>query len=121
MSDHPLSSGSARDEAAASSASSASSLGCLVRLAWLMGGPAALLLTAALIADARRPRTLAIDLALLGVAATMIALRFLDVRFLSGQRASGEPATASDARRYAWVTTVVVALLWGGANWLRGG
>ncbi len=94
--------------------------GCLVRLAWLLFGPAALFLGAAMIADGRGPHHFGTDLALFGVAAAMVALRYLDIARLEGQRANGGRATMDDFRRYAGLVAVVALMLWGGATWLRG-
>lgn len=94
--------------------------GCFVRLAWLLIGPAALFLSAAMIADGRGPHHYGLDLVLFGVAAAMVALRYVDVTRLDGQRANGERATMADLRRYAGLIAVVTLVLWGGATWLRG-
>ncbi len=93
--------------------------GCLVRLTWLLLGPAALFFCAALVADGRGPHRLTTDLAFFGVAAAMVALRYLDVTHLDGQRANGEQATPDDFRRYALLVTVTSALVWGAATWIR--
>ncbi|GEM_PF-5189742 len=96
-----------------------SPVGCLVRLAWLLLGPAALFFTAARVADGRGPHRLDADLAFFAVAAAMVALRYLDVTRLDGQRANGQRATRQDFRRYALLVTVVAVLVWGAATWIR--
>jgi len=94
--------------------------GCLVRPAWLLLGPAALFFGAAMSADGRGPHHFGTDLALFGVAMAMVALRYLDITRLDGQRANGERATMADFRRYAGLVAVVALILWGAATWLRG-
>jgi hypothetical protein len=45
----------------------------------------------------------------------MILVRFIDIRFLSGQTIDGEPATMQNWKRYAITLSVVAAVLWVGA------
>lgn len=73
--------------------------GCLVRLFWMVGGIIALLFLS--LSIVRSGGLSAYDPAFAAVAAAMILVRFLDVRFLNGETADGHPATLRDWRRYA--------------------
>jgi hypothetical protein len=43
----------------------------------------------------------------------MILVRFIDIRFLNGQTADGEPATMQNWARYSIILSVIAAVLWG--------
>jgi hypothetical protein len=46
----------------------------------------------------------------------MIIVRFLDIKFLDGQTATGEPATLAHWRRYAVLLIVISAIIWSAAH-----
>jgi hypothetical protein len=46
----------------------------------------------------------------------MIIVRFLDIKFLDGQTAAGEPASIKHWRRYAIVLVVISAAIWAAAH-----
>lgn len=73
--------------------------GCLVRLFWMVGGLIALFFLS--LSIVRTAGFSAYDAAFAAVAAAMILVRFLDVRFLKGETADGHPATLRVWRRYA--------------------
>ncbi|MBN2196639.1 MAG: hypothetical protein JW751_27755 [Polyangiaceae bacterium] len=100
-------------------AEAGSPAGCLIRLAWLLGGPIALAFGAVLLGDARQESPLAGHLLIGGTAGLMIGLRYLDVHHLGGQTANGEPATPQHFRRYAITIAVIAGLIWGAAMWWR--
>jgi hypothetical protein len=57
-------------------------------------------------------------------AATLVAARYLDIRFLDGQTATSEKASMTDWARYAVLLPVCSTVLWAiahGANHLLGG
>lgn len=97
----------------------ASPAGCVVRLAWLLGGPAGLIFSAAMLADPRRDHVALAVAGLWGTVAAMLALRHVDIAYLGGLRANAEPATRADFGRYAVGVVLVGLLLSAGAFWWR--
>jgi len=93
--------------------------GCLVRIAWMLVGPALLVFGAALIASPRGESALVGTALLLGSALALVGLRYVDLTHLGGLRASGEAAAPADLRRYAGAVALVTALLWGLATLWR--
>ena len=97
----------------------ASSSGCLVRLLWLLAGPLALILGTGLLVDTSRPSTLVGNSFVWGAALSMVAIRYLDLRYFEGLGADSKPSTMSDFRRYTvWVLALAVVIS-GVAFWLR--
>ena len=86
--------------------------GALLRLGWMLGGNA-LLLILALVISMERPWTITVrdGLFWLAVAATIV-MRYADVTHYGGQTATGEPATRAHLRRFAVVMPVICAVLW---------
>jgi hypothetical protein len=98
----------------------ASLSGCLIRILWMLVGPAALVFGAALIGVPRGESELAGHLLLFGSALGLIGLRHVDLTYLGGLRASGEPATPGDLRRYVGAIAVVTFMLWIVARFWQG-
>jgi hypothetical protein len=102
-----------------------SPLGCLLRLVWLLGGNAALLLSAIWIAlRSESVRLSEADAVFaVGLIASILA-RYLDIRYCNGTRETGEPATMADWRRYTVLLVVVGFAALGvahGIAWYRAG
>ena len=93
-------------------------LGCLVRITWMGGGLAVIFLSAVRIAEKRPLFGVSADIALWLAALAAIAVRFVDVRFLAGQTAAGQPATLAHWRRYALVLVATAAAVWAAARLL---
>ena len=96
--------------------------GCLVRIAWMIAGNAALAILAVHISGRRDLSWRAVDTAFWAIAAALVLLRWVDVRYLAGETATGDPATPAHWRRYAWLLPLVALLAWGAAHgvaWLR--
>jgi len=91
-------------------------LGLVVRLSWLVIGPAVLFALTFKIGDAGRLSSF--DVLFWAVAAGMVALRNVDIARLGGQTVNCEPAGMRDWRRYAVVVPLVAAALWGLAHTL---
>lgn len=51
-----------------------------------------------------------------GIALALVALRFVDVRFLRGRTGTGEPATMRDAIRYAAIVILAGLAIWAAAH-----
>lgn len=100
-------------------------LGCAARFFWMGAGNAVLAFLLVFIAQRSGFRLGALDLAYLVTVAALVAVRFVDIRYLAGRTTEGEPATLPLWRRYSAVTVVVGAALWGAAHllglagWLR--
>jgi hypothetical protein len=86
--------------------------GCLVRLYWIFLGNALLLILLVFIVEKRPVFPSLIDLASLATVASLIAVRYVDVRLLNGQTGTGDPATMTHWRRYAMLTGIVGVGLW---------
>lgn len=92
--------------------STAGAGGCLLRVAWLIGAPVALLTLAALIVrDSAGP--LDIYSALYGgTVLAALGLRYVDIVRFNGLTTSGEPATLADYRRYVLRFCAFALALW---------
>jgi hypothetical protein len=86
--------------------------GCFARLFWMGAGNLALFLLVILIAQAEALSVTVYDLVLWGVAAAMVAVRYLDVTRFRGQTTEGQPATLAHWRRYSAGLGIVTGLLW---------
>ena len=87
----------------------------LARIYWMLFGYMILALLAAGIARSETSISL-LDAGYWVVAATVVAVRSLDVARLQGTTADGEPATMAHWRRYAAALTLVAAAVWAGAH-----
>lgn len=83
----------------------------VVRLGWMVAGPAALFVLAASIAQ-QRGNQWHLDVIYVVVLLLTVAVRYADVRFLDGTTATGEPATTVDVRRYALGLVVASLAAW---------
>ena len=93
-------------------------LGCLARITWMSAGSAVLFFSAVRIVEKRPVVGVPADLALWLAALSAIAVRLVDVRFLAGQTAAGQPATLAHWRRYALVLVATAAAVWAAARLL---
>ncbi len=97
--------------------SSPETIGCLAaltRLAWLVGGGAALAILALLIARAGTFGSL--DIAFWGTVVFMVVLRLIDITRYGGLTSNGEPATMQTWRRYLFRLLFIAGGLWGLAH-----
>jgi hypothetical protein len=95
--------------------------GVLARLYWMMFGYAMLLFLLVFLFEKRPDLPSLLDVVCLLVVGSLVGVRFLDVRFLNGRTADGDPATMDHWRRYAgvvgsigtgaWVATRVLSYL----------
>lgn len=90
--------------------------GCVLRLAWLLGGHAVLLCIAILIARDTQWTLTRKDIAFWCVAASVLLLRYVDVRWFDTRGVDGTPVTARDHRRFAVVCVGVWLALWIGSH-----
>jgi hypothetical protein len=75
--------------------------GLLVRLYWIFVGNIFLLLLLVFIVQKKTSFPSLVDAACLITAASLVIVRYIDIRFLNGQTGEGKPATMSDWRSYA--------------------
>ena len=85
--------------------------GCLLRIYWMFFGNALVALFALAIVQGKGGIGLADLLYWLGVA-SLVASRYVDIHYLGGGTAEGEPATRGHWRRYSLRVLGVAALLW---------
>ena len=97
-------------------ASNIGCLGVLARLAWLGLGNGLLVLLAAVITQPGADRVT--DLLFWLVAVLILVARYVDVRWLGGLTAEGEPASMADWRRHVAIMIPVAAALWAGAHFI---
>jgi hypothetical protein len=91
--------------------------GCLLRFFWMMIGNIALFFLAILIAQYQAFSILR-DGAFWAVVLLLIATRFVDISYMSGETADGNPATRSDWKRYVAVLLGVASAVWLAAHGL---
>ena len=86
--------------------------GMLARVYWMgCGDPLLLLLLLVIIAKHPKLPSL-LDAAFFVAVASLILVRYVDIRFLNGQTGEGKPATLADWRRYALLIATVTLGAW---------
>ena len=85
--------------------------GCLLRFYWMFVGNAIVAVSACVISQGDRVLTAA-DLVFWLGTASLLGVRFVDIRFGKGSTADGEPATMQHWRRYALRVLGVAVALW---------
>jgi len=88
------------------------SLGCLLRMFWMMFGNFALGLAALRIIQSRSVLFSAWDAAYWLLVGAIIFSRYLDIRFAAGTTPSGQRATSRDLARHAIYLTAIAAVGW---------
>jgi hypothetical protein len=91
-------------------------LAILTRPFWMFFGNFALMICAIHILMGESKSTKTTDIIFWCAVAAMLAVRFLDIKFLDGQTATGEPATLSHWRKYAIALAVISAAIWSAAH-----
>ena len=85
-------------------------LPALARLFWMFGGVAALLFCAIYIV--LRRATFVVYLIYVIVTIGLIAVRFIDIKYLKGEKMNGERASLSNWRRYALMLLIFAGILY---------
>ncbi|MCJ7777391.1 MAG: hypothetical protein MUP16_03665 [Sedimentisphaerales bacterium] len=91
-------------------------LAILARPFWMFLGNFALLICAANILMGESSSTRTSDIIFWGAVAAMIIVRFLDIKFLNGLTATGEPATLAQWRKYAIMLIICSGIIWAAAH-----
>jgi hypothetical protein len=91
-------------------------LAVLARIFWMALGNFALMICAANIIMGEGGSTRIPDIIFWCVVPVMIIVRFLDIKFLDGQTATGKPATLSQWRKYAVMLIIISAIIWSAAH-----
>ena len=86
-------------------------VGCVVRLGWMAIGTIALVAALFFIIQNQGKFNLADGLFWAAVV-VCIGLRYLDIAYLNGDTAAGEPATLAHWRRYALILIALAVPLW---------
>lgn len=94
------------------------SAGCLARLYWMAGGN--VLFCFALVDLAQKnPRFPApMDAVCLGAVASLLFVRFVDIRHCRGLTGEGQPASMDDWRKYALGISAIGVAAWAVVRWL---
>ena len=90
-----------------------SGLGYLARFIWMLIGPVVAILSLLLIFQNRQGSFSSADAFLWCAVVACVVLRYIDVSRLNGLKATGEPASIADWRRYTLILVIVVLVLWG--------
>ena len=90
--------------------------GCFLRLFWMMIGNGILLFCAYGIIQHRSSVLSIADAFYWAIVGSLLAVRYVDIRYVYGLTAGGDPATTAHWRRYAMVLGVVSTGLWLGAH-----
>ena len=90
--------------------------GCFLRFFWMMIGNVILLFSAYGIIQHRSSVLGIADAFYWAIVGSLLAARYVDIRYLYGTTADGDPATMAHWRRYATVLGVVSTGLWLGAH-----
>ncbi len=88
------------------------SLGVLARLYWMAIGPMITILIAIAVMMKSFEKNAITNLAYWGLVLSVILIRYLDIRYLKGETADGEPATMKHWKRFCMVHLIVFAALW---------
>ena len=89
-----------------------SGTGCLARLYWMFFGNVLLFVLLTLVFQKRSTLPFLLDAAYLVAVASLIVVRYIDIRFLNGQTGEGKPATMTHWRRYALSVAAVAGGVW---------
>jgi hypothetical protein len=90
--------------------------GCFLRLFWMTFGNVLLLACAYGITMHQTSLLSIADVLYWAMVGSLLAARYVDIRYLQGTTADGDPATLAHWRRYAAIVGVVSAILWLGAH-----
>lgn len=89
-----------------------SGAGCLTRLYWMFLGNALLVILFGLLLQNRPKGPSLLDAGCLIVVASLLFVRYIDIRHFNGQTGEGEPATLAHWRRYSAVLVSGSLALW---------
>jgi hypothetical protein len=88
----------------------------LARPFWMFFGNFILLISTVNIIVGENKPSRTSDLIFWGAVVAMVIVRFLDIKFLDGLTATGQPASIKHWRRYAIVLAVISAAIWTAAH-----
>lgn len=91
---------------------STSGIGVLARLYWMFLGNMFLLFLLAFIFQKHPKLPSLLDALYFVVVASLICVRYIDIRFLNGETGEGNPATMADWRQYAMIVAPVGVGVW---------
>lgn len=86
--------------------------GCLLRLFWMFGGMAGLLIVSGFIVAEKAPWFAWLDIVYIGIVLSLCGARALDILKFRGQTGEGKPANASHLVRYVLLVVLGSAALW---------
>jgi hypothetical protein len=86
--------------------------GCLLRISWMMVGNVVLLFCAYGITEHRSGVLSIADAFYWTLVGSLLAARYIDIRYLYGLTVDGDPASLDDWRRYAVFLVLVATGLW---------
>jgi len=88
------------------------SLGVLARFYWMAIGPMIIILIAIAIMMKSFEKNAITNLTYWGLVLSVILIRYLDIRYLKGETADGEPATMKHWKRFCMLLLIIYTVLW---------
>jgi hypothetical protein len=88
----------------------------LLRPFWMFLGNFVLLISAANIFAGESKTSYVSDLIFWTGVISLVIVRFIDIKFLDGQTATGQPASIKHWLRYAIVLVIISAVIWAAAH-----
>jgi len=95
------------------------SIGCIARLYWFVIGNLILIFLAIYTADRHVKFPSWVDAVFWAVAVSLLAVRYVDIKFMDGETTEGKPASMQDFRRYLLLMVVICLLVYGVVCFLR--
>jgi hypothetical protein len=88
------------------------SLGVLARFYWMAIGPMIIILIAVAFMMKSLEKNVITNLVYWGLVLSVILVRYLDIRYLKGETADGEPATLKHWKRFCIILLTIYTCLW---------
>lgn len=88
------------------------SLGVLVRLYWMAVGPIGIILIVIAALMKSLKNNILISLIYWGFVLSVILIRYLDIRYLKGETADGEPATLKHWKKFSIMGSIIYCAIW---------
>jgi len=88
------------------------SLGVLSRLYWMAIGPIAIILIVLAIIMKSFKNNIPTSLIYWSLVLSIILIRYLDIRYLKGETADGEPATLNHWKKFSIMGLIIYCAIW---------
>ncbi len=92
--------------------------GCLTRLYWIFLGNALLFFAVGMLIDKRPKFPALLDAVCLFAMVSLVAVRYIDIRYYKGETGDGTLATMEQWRKYALILVTGSIAVWAGARFV---